>query len=90
MSVMPKDENNYTSDSNATIYSHVICPMANISIDYLNMSIEDFNGNKLLFVVVDTFTRFTELYPCKTIDGMSVVLALLQHIGRYNVPDLNS
>ena len=36
-------------------------PMANINIDYLYMSIEDFNGNKFVFVVIDTFTRFTEL-----------------------------
>ena len=35
-------------------------PMVNINIDYLYMSIEDFNGNKFVLVVIDTFTRFTE------------------------------
>ena len=50
------------------------------------MSVEDENGNKFVLVVIDTFTRFTELYPCKAIDGITVTFALLHHIGRYNVP----
>ena len=61
-------------------------PMVNINIDYLYMSIEDFNGNKFVLVVIDTFTRFTDLYPCKTVDGMTVAFAMLHHIGRYGVP----
>ena len=55
-------------------------------MDYLYMSTEDENGNKFVLVVIDTFTRFTELYPCKTVDGMTVAFAMLHHIGRYGVP----
>jgi len=60
--------------------------MVNINMDYLYMSTEDENGNKFVLVVIDTFTRFTELYPCKTVDGMTVAFAMLHHIGRYGVP----
>jgi transposase InsO family protein len=61
-------------------------PMANINLDYLYMSVEDELKNKYVLVVIDTFTRFVELYPCSSIDGKTVVFALLQHVGRYGVP----
>jgi transposase InsO family protein len=50
------------------------------------MSQEDEAGNKYVLVVIDTFTRYLELYACSAIDGKTVVLALLQHVGRYGVP----
>jgi hypothetical protein len=60
--------------------------MANINLDYLYMSVEDETKNKYVLVVIETFTRFVELYPCSSIDGKTVVFALLQHVGRYGVP----
>jgi transposase InsO family protein len=61
-------------------------PMANINLDYLYMSVEDETKDKYVLVVIDTFTRFVELYPCSSIDSKTVVFALLQHVGRYGVP----
>ena len=51
--------------------------MANINLDYLYMSVEDKTKNKYVLVVIDTFTRFVELYPCSSIDGKIVVFELL-------------
>ncbi len=72
-------------------------PMVNINMDYLYMSTEDENGNKFVLVVIDTFTRFTELYPCKTVDGMTVALEFyiiledMEYQQQYSqIEDLNS
>ena len=50
------------------------------------MSVEDEAKNKYVLVVIDSFTRFVELYPCSSIDGKTVVFALLQHVERYGGP----
>jgi transposase InsO family protein len=44
-------------------------------------------GYEYILVIVDSFTRFTELYPMKSVTAKEAALKLLSHIGRYGCPE---
>jgi hypothetical protein len=50
------------------------------------VSTEDSQGNKAVVVVVDTCTRWTELYPVPSWEQEFIGMALVQHFGRYGPP----
>jgi len=39
-------------------------------------------GHPYILVVIDTFTRFVELYPMRGLSGTEAAEAFLQHVGR--------
>ncbi len=47
---------------------------------------EDEDGNKYVINIIDSFTRFLEMYPMKDVSAKSAAKALLQHSGRYGFP----
>jgi hypothetical protein len=58
-------------------------PMECIAIDSIVGLPADEYGNDTIIVIIDTFSRFVELYPMKGNNSRNVATALLQHIGRY-------
>jgi len=48
------------------------------------------HGHQYILVVIDTFTRFVELYPTRGVSGSEAAEALLQHIGRWGCPSIIS
>jgi hypothetical protein len=71
-----------------TIHAHLYTnatyvPMKRLSIDTLGPLKETPAGFKFLLVIIDTFSRWVELYPLKTTDAPEAALALLQHSGRF-------
>ncbi len=62
-------------------------PMARLNIDTIGPLPIDSFGNSYIIVVIDTFTRFVELYRASDATAFSAAQALLEHCGRYGVPD---
>jgi hypothetical protein len=61
-------------------------PMSVLAIDFIEGLIPDEYGNNTIMVVIDTFSRFVELFPMKGNSAQVAAHALIQHIGRYGMP----
>ena len=61
-------------------------PMDEISIDFIENLLPDDSKNNMLLVIIDSFSRFVELFPAKDNTAKTAALAILQHIGRYGAP----
>ena len=61
-------------------------PMQRINIDTMGPFPVDEDGNAHILVIIDTFTRWKELYAIKTTDAMSAFQSLLAYVGRYGCP----
>ena len=61
-------------------------PMERITIDTIEKLTPDNLGNTCIFVIIDSFTRFVEIYPSKNNTAEEGAIALLDHIGRYGAP----
>jgi hypothetical protein len=57
--------------------------MKRLSIDTLGPLPVTPDGYKYVFVIIDTFSRWVELFPMKSTDAEEAALALLQHSGRF-------
>ena len=58
-----------------------------VSVDYIEKLIPDSEGNNMIIVIVDNFSRFTDLYPAKSTNAMGAAQALLSFSGRYATPN---
>jgi len=61
-------------------------PMERLNIDTIGPLPPDEYGNCHIIVIIDTFTRFVELYPAKDTTAIVAAIALLQHFGTYGCP----
>jgi transposase InsO family protein len=61
-------------------------PHSRINIDTLVLNQPDKQGNIALIVVIDTFTRWIELYPITDFTEEVAALKILEHFGRYGPP----
>lgn len=60
-------------------------PFELIAIDTLKVS-EDIHGNKYVFAIVDSFSRYIELEPSESCDSKGAAQALLKTVCRYGPP----
>ena len=67
---------------NLTVFN----PMDRLNIDTIGPLPPDEEGNKYIIVIIDVFSRFIELYPCKNVTAEAATRAILQHMGRYGPP----
>jgi transposase InsO family protein len=64
----------------------VFNPMERLNIDSIGPLPTDAEGHEHILVIIDVFSRFVELVPCKDLTAASATRALLAHIGRYGSP----
>lgn len=57
-----------------------------VSIDYIERLVVDEYGNNMIIVIIDNFSRFTDLYPCNSTNAEGAADALLSFCGRYATP----
>lgn len=57
-----------------------------IAVDTLMVGQEDNKGNKYIIVILDTFTRWIELFPVPNLEAQTAVDIMIQHFGRYGIP----
>ena len=62
-------------------------PMRRLNIDAIGPLPVSKDGYQHILVIIDTFTRFAELYGIKDVTAKSAARAILQHAGRYGVAD---
>jgi hypothetical protein len=60
-------------------------PMDVLNIDTIGPLKPDVYQNEYIIVVIDCFTRFVELYPCRDTTAISAARALINHVGRYGL-----
>ena len=61
-------------------------PMEQVAVDFIEGLPDDAFGFKAIAVVIDSFSRFVELYPTRGVTASDACGALIQHFGRYGVP----
>jgi hypothetical protein len=61
-------------------------PHARINVDTFHVGQEDEHGNNHVVVIVDTCTRWVELYPIPNKEADTIAFALIQHFGRFGPP----
>ena len=54
-----------------------------IAVDYIEGLIPDQEGNTAIFVAIDCFTRYIELYPVKEVNAITSATCLLDWFVRY-------
>lgn len=63
-------------------------PMQRLSIDTIGpIGIGNKEDNKHILVIIDNFTRFVSLYPCKSTDAEEAARHLLTHVGYFGQPE---
>jgi transposase InsO family protein len=60
--------------------------MDRLNIDTIGPLPPDEQGYKHIIVIIDSFTRFIELYKARSTTAIAAAEAILQHIGRYGNP----
>lgn len=61
-------------------------PFSEISVDTIGPLPRDDQGNKYILCVIDSFSRFVELYACKDTSAKEAVRGLMDVMGRYGAP----
>ena len=61
-------------------------PMHRLCVDTIGPLPPDEKGNQHIIVIIDAFTRFTELYATQSTDAESAVDAFHKHFNRYGAP----
>ena len=73
--------------SNFPFTTATYTPWQRINIDTIGPLPPDEHDNKYIIVIIDTFTRYVELYAVKGVDAEHAVHAINAHCGRYGVPE---
>jgi len=60
--------------------------MEELAVDTIGPLPEDVDGNKYILVLVDAFSRWTELIPLKTATASEAAEAILGYVTRYGTP----
>ena len=60
-------------------------PMVRLNIDFVGpINTDDDSG--YILVIINTFSKWVERYPCKNTTAKAAAECLLQHFGRYEAP----
>ena len=73
---MPINDQHYTTSS--------VRPFDLINVDFL----DPFPDNTYVLVIIDAFTKWTELYHCNDATARSACEGLLHHFGRFGAPNM--
>jgi hypothetical protein len=57
-----------------------------VSVDYIERLQPDDYGNNMIIVIIDNFSRFTDLYPTNSTSAEGAADALLNFVGSYATP----
>jgi transposase InsO family protein len=66
--------------------THTYSPMERLAIDSIEGLPPDSEGNTVIIVITDCFSRFTNLYATKSTLASGAAKAMIDHIGRYGAP----
>lgn len=78
------EKNILTSTKPFTISN--LAPMEELHLDFMGPMELPGKEVKFILVILDSFTRFIELFPIKECNAEAVAESLIQHMGRYGTP----
>lgn len=79
-----KDKNRINENEPKTIIAKECLEI--IAIDFLSNLIESYDGKKHILVIVDIFSKFTRLYPCKRTNFKEIKLNLERYFEQFGKP----
>jgi transposase InsO family protein len=62
-------------------------PMARLNVDTIGPFKKDDKGNEYILVIIDTFTRWVELFPIQSTHGKDAAFCIYDHIARFGIPN---
>ena len=57
-----------------------------INVDTIGPLPTSRNGYEHILVIIDTFTRWIEIYPIQSTTSLDAARCLIQHLGRFGIP----
>lgn len=79
----------YKNHVNQNIVESIVTekPLEMIAIDYISNLVPSENGYKHLLVIIDIFSKFIKLYPCKSCNTNNTILALNEFYKEVGKPE---
>jgi transposase InsO family protein len=62
-------------------------PMARLNIDTIGPFKKDDRGMEYILVIIDTFTRWIELFPLQSTHGKDAAFHIYDHVARFGIPN---
>ena len=63
-------------------------PFEVLHLDHIGPLTKDAHGNEFILVIIDTFSRWVELFPTKSTTAVETASVVLNHIGRFGNPEV--
>jgi hypothetical protein len=70
-----------------TTMLHRYNPWERVYMDALSIGQPDLEGYMHILVLIDSFSRWVEMFPLKTLEAKETVGHLIEHFGRFGEPD---
>jgi dihydroneopterin aldolase len=77
-----------TNIQTAPFFVSTLLPMQQLNVDTIGPLPLSKYGFKYILVMIDTFTRYVELYPIRDLTAEEAVDAFIQQFGRWGVPSV--
>jgi hypothetical protein len=61
-------------------------PFELIQLDHIGPLKEDAHGNNYILVMIDCFSRWVELYPVRSTEGLDTAICMIDYMSRYGPP----
>jgi len=61
-------------------------PMDRINVDTIGPLPEAIDGSNYILVIIDSFSRYINLYPTKSTSALDAVIPLIHHVGLFGLP----
>jgi hypothetical protein len=80
----------HMNNSNMSTNFHIEAsePFQKVCIDTMGPLDADKDKNQYIVVVIDVFTRYVELFPCKHVTSKEAAECLVKVFGRYGLPEI--
>ena len=63
-------------------------PFEVLHLDQIGPLTKDAHGNEYILVIIDTFSRWVELFPTTSTTAIETASVILNHIGRFGSPEV--
>jgi hypothetical protein len=88
MPLLPEDVETQNPNHGSKYATSTYQTMQCINIDAIGPLPTSRNGYEHILVVVDTFTRWIEIYPIRSTTSLDAARCLVQHFGRFGIPSV--
>jgi hypothetical protein len=88
VSILSGDESPTNANQDAPVYECILQPFLGSSFGPLANSGRLSNGNILILMIIDAFSRWVEFYSAKTTTAVESASCIFKHFGRFGTPEV--